>query len=107
MVHDFWMYRSDPDFVKAQLPGTRTVLDWFLQHQREDGLVGIIPWWPFVHWGSDFGFGIPPLDENGGSSIITLQMVEALRHGAELESAFGDPARAETIAKLQAGPPKR
>jgi len=99
MVHDFWMYRSDPDFVKAQLPGTRTVLDWFLQHQRRDGLVGIIPWWPFVDWGSDFGFGIPPLDENGGSSIITLQMVEALRHGAELESAFGDPARAETYRK--------
>jgi alpha-L-rhamnosidase len=95
MVRDFWLYRSDPDFVKAQLPGTRTVLDWFLQHQRTDGLAGIIPWWPFVDWGTDFGFGIPPLDEDGGSSIITLQMVEALRYGAELESRFGDSARAE------------
>jgi alpha-L-rhamnosidase len=28
MVHDFWMCRGDPDFVRAQLAGTRAVLDW-------------------------------------------------------------------------------
>src|SRR5437016_3278694 len=39
MVHDFWMYRSDSDFVRAQLSGTRSVLDWFLQRQRADGLL--------------------------------------------------------------------
>ena len=72
MVHDFWMYRGDPDFVRAQLTGTRRVLDWFIQHQRPDGLVQKIPWWPFVDWGKDFGFGIPPEDEDGGSAIITL-----------------------------------
>jgi alpha-L-rhamnosidase len=99
MVHDFWMYRSDSEFVKAQLFGTRTVLDWFLQRQRADGLVGNVPWWPFVDWGSDFGFGIPPLDGNGGSSIITLQLVEALRYATELEKAYGDPARVESYRK--------
>ena len=30
MVHDFWRYRGDEQFVKAQIPGTRTVLDWFI-----------------------------------------------------------------------------
>jgi alpha-L-rhamnosidase len=95
MVHDYWMYRPDTEFVKAQIPGTRTVLDWFLDHQRADGLVGNLPWWPFVDWGADFGFGIPPLDGNGGSSIITLQMVEALRYAAQLERVYGDAARAE------------
>src|SRR5205085_12019244 len=29
MVHDFWMHRSDAEFVRSHLPGTRTVLDWF------------------------------------------------------------------------------
>src|SRR5260370_15432045 len=53
MVHDFWMYRSDPDFVRAQLSGTRSVLDWFLQRQRTDGLLMNIPWWPFLDWGTD------------------------------------------------------
>ena len=60
MVHDFWMYRDDPDFVRGQIPGTRSVLEWFLSRQRSDGLIGKIPWWPFVDWGKDFGFGMPP-----------------------------------------------
>ena len=94
MVHDFWIYRSDSDFVRAQLPGTRAVLDWFLQRQRADGLMARIPWWPFVDWGKDFEFGVPAQDDDGGSSAITLQFVEALRDAAELESDLGDKGRA-------------
>ena len=95
MIHDFWMYRGDEDFVKAQLAGTRTVLDWFLDKQRPDGLVGNLPWWPFVDWGKDFAFGMPPQDANGGSSIVTLQFVEALRYATELEFTFGDKTRSQ------------
>ena len=102
MVHDFWMYRGDEEFVKAQLPGTRTVLDWFLSKQRPDGLMGNLPWWPFVDWGTDFGFGVPPQDPDGGSSIITLQYIEALRYAEQLETAFGDSARAQRYRQAEA-----
>ncbi len=95
MIHDFWMHRPDPDFVRAHLPGTRTVLDWFLVHQRPDGLLGKLPWWDFVDWTKDFASGVPPQDEAGGSSVITLQFVEALRNAAELERSLGDPVRAQ------------
>src|SRR5436190_1550872 len=95
MVHDFWRYRGDDGFVKAQIPGTRSVLDWFLDRQRPDGLIGHLNWWPFVDWGKDFAFGMPPEDAEGGSSPITLQYIEALRYGAELESTLGDSARAQ------------
>jgi hypothetical protein len=101
MVHDFWQYRADEEFVKEQIAGTRTVMDWFLARQRPDGLLGTISWWPFVDWGKDFGFGVPPQDETGGSSIITLQFIEALRYGFELESAFGDSARAERYRQAE------
>jgi len=37
---------------------------------------------------------MPPQDENGGSSIITLQFVEALRDAAEIEAAIGDKENA-------------
>jgi alpha-L-rhamnosidase len=94
MVHDFWMYRNDPVFVREQLVGTRTALDWFLRHQRPDGLLDALFWWPFVDWGSDFGFGIPPQDPDGGSTSMALQFVEALRNAADLETALGDPVRA-------------
>ncbi|MBV9223694.1 MAG: family 78 glycoside hydrolase catalytic domain [Acidobacteriaceae bacterium] len=94
MIHDFWMHRPDPDFVRAHLPGTRTVLDWFVSHQRPDGLLGKLPWWDFVDWTKDFSDGVPPQDRDGGSSVITLQLIEALRNAAELERALGDSVRA-------------
>jgi len=95
MVQDFWLYRGDAAFVRSQLPGTRAVLDWYLQRQRPDGLLGKIPWWPFADWGKDFEFGMPPQEVDGGSAIITLQFIEALRGAAEIETALGNPQFAE------------
>jgi hypothetical protein len=95
MVHDFWLYRNDPEFVRAQLAGTRTVLDWFLQHQRADGLLQRLPWWVFVDWSEDFQAGEPPQDTDGGSSIITLQFIEALRYASELEDVYGHRPRGQ------------
>jgi alpha-L-rhamnosidase len=101
MIHDFWLYRGVEEFVKAQIPGTRTVLDWFFDRQRPDGLLGNITWWPFIDWGKDFGFGVPPQDADGGSSVITLQYIEALRYSADLESAFGDSIRAQRYREAE------
>ncbi len=95
MVHDFWMYRDDPAFVRAQLPGTRTVLDWFSGRQLADGLMGRTPWWSFVDWASDFAAGVPPQEADGRSAPITLQLVAALRDAADLEAALGAARRAE------------
>jgi alpha-L-rhamnosidase len=58
-------------------------------------LLGRIPWWPFVDWGKDFDFGEPPQQADGGSVVITLQFVEALRYAAELEDLYGDRHLAE------------
>lgn len=96
MVHDFWMYRGDTEFVKAQLPGIQTVMDWFVARQRPDGLLGKIPWWPFVDWGKDFPDGEPPQEEDGQSSVLTLQFIEALRYASELEQLYGDQHLAQT-----------
>jgi alpha-L-rhamnosidase len=95
MVHDFWMHRDDPEYVRRHLPGTRTVLDWFIQHQSGDGLLDRVPWWPFVDWTDDFESGVPPQDADGGSAPMTLQFIEALRNAADLERHFGDRVRAQ------------
>jgi alpha-L-rhamnosidase len=95
MVHDFWWYRNDPDFVRRHLPGTRATLAWFLSYRRPDGLLGRLPWWNFVDWTDDFVSGVPPQDPDGGSALLTLQMVAALRESAELERALGDPSYAD------------
>lgn len=96
MVYDFWLYRGDPSFVRAQLPGTRAVLAWYLDRQRKDGLMGRIPWWPFVDWGKDFESGMPPQNDDGGSAVITLQFIESLRNAADIEVHLGDPRLAQT-----------
>jgi hypothetical protein len=95
MLHDFWWYRGDAGFVRSLLPGTRGVLDWFAARQRADGLLSTIEWWPFVDWSPPlYVGGVPPQEVDGGSSALTLQFVEALRYGAELEEQFGEKERA-------------
>ncbi|PYV79339.1 MAG: alpha-L-rhamnosidase, partial [Acidobacteria bacterium] len=44
---------------------------------------------------------MPPRDENGGSSIITLQYVEALRYAIGLESQLGDQIRAQRYREAE------
>jgi hypothetical protein len=93
MVHDFWMYRGDRAFVADRLPGTRTVLDWFIARQRADGLLGRLPYW--VHGDTGTALDDAIQDADGGSGLITLQWIITLRHAAELERAVGEPWRAE------------
>lgn len=106
MVHDFWMYNDDPEFVRSQLPLVRSTLSWFADKQNANGLMGRLPWWPFVDWSNDFLAGIPPQEENGDSAILSLQFVEALRYAAKLETALGlddmaqrDTAQADYISR--------
>ena len=90
MLHDYWMYRPEVDFLKDRLPGTRPVLAWFEQRQRSDGFLGPLPYWNFV----DTPPGVekfPPVDSDGRSSILSLQFVRALLDAAEMEQSFGDP----------------
>jgi alpha-L-rhamnosidase len=93
MVHDFWMYRGDRTFVAARLPGTRAVLDWFLARQQANGLLERLPYW--VHGDTGTALDDAIQGPEGGSALITLQMVMALREAAALERAVGDTWRAE------------
>jgi hypothetical protein len=91
MLHDYWMYRPDVDFLKDRLPGTRSVIAWFEQRQREDGFLGPLPYWNFVDTPPSVE-KFPPVDKEGRSSILTLQFVRAVQDAAEMEESFGDPA---------------
>ena len=101
MLHDYWMYRDDPAFVREMLPGTRTVLTWFSRRLDEGtGLLGKLEWWNFVDWAPEYREGVPPGTDEGGSAILTLHFVWALRDAAELERALGDADLAEKYEKL-------
>nr|WP_319510278.1 alpha-L-rhamnosidase N-terminal domain-containing protein [uncultured Draconibacterium sp.] len=97
MLHDYWMYRSDAEFVKEKLAGTRAILDFFSKYQQEDGSLKDTPYWNFVDWANGDGWmiGISPKGPDGSSAIIDMQLFWAYQWAATLESKLGMPAYAE------------
>jgi alpha-L-rhamnosidase len=95
MLHDYWLYRPDAGRLAQWIPHTRGVIDWYARHQRADGLLGMMPWWNFGDWTSDFDFGVPPQDADGGSALLSLDYMAALRDAADLEAYLGNGTLAE------------
>lgn len=89
MVHDYWMHRDAPEYVRGFLPGIRAVLGWFERRVDETGMLGRISWWPYVDWAEGWERGVPPGGAEGHSTVISLQFVYALERAAELEEKLG------------------
>jgi alpha-L-rhamnosidase len=99
MIHDYWLYRPDASPIRGWVEHSRSVLSWYQGHLRPDGLLGIMPWWNFGDWTKDFDFGVPPQDADGGSSVLTLHYLAALRDAADLEAFLGNAATAAEYRK--------
>jgi len=93
MLHDYWMYRPDPQIVRNSLPGTRDVLTWFAKYEHTDGLLGELPWWSFIDW--VVKGEIPSYDSNHESCMTSLEYLGALIDAADLEKNLGDPVLAQ------------
>jgi alpha-L-rhamnosidase len=91
MLHDYWMYKPDSLFVKEKLIGMRGVLDFFAKFQSVDGSLKNVPYWLFTDWVDDEHWknGVGPIDSNGNSSILDLQLLWAYLQAAELEKELG------------------
>ncbi len=98
MVHDFWFYRSDPAFVREQIPAIRSELSYFRARLSADGLPAHRDWWPFVDWAAGFPGGDSPATADGVSAAGSLFYLEALQNAADLERTLGDAALAREDA---------
>ena len=100
MVHDYWLYRDDPAFVRARLPAcarcsrsSRTATGGRVPRPA-------MPWWSFVDWARAWPRGVPPGRPGrcgagrGGSAPLDLQLLLAYGYAADLEESVGSPARA-------------
>ena len=96
MVHDYWMYVDDPDFVRHMLPGVHAVLSYFSQYQKQNGSMRAMPWWNFVDWVKQWPGGVSPSDPDGGSSAaLDLQLLLAYQWAGDLEQSLGSAALAQ------------
>lgn len=88
MIHDYYLYRDDPEFLRQFLPGMKTVLEWFEQQIDGTEMLGPLEWWNFTDWTKGFQNGIPPGADDGHSANISLQYVYALQNAAEVYRHF-------------------
>jgi hypothetical protein len=95
MVHDYWWYVDDPEFVRRMLPGVRSVLGFFANFQKENGSLNALPWWRYMDWAAEWRNGDPPQEADGGSAPFDLLLLLAYRWAADLEEAQGLRAMAE------------
>lgn len=94
MVHDYWRYQDDPEFVRGMLPGIRAVLAFFAARQKENGSIGKMPWWNYVDWVNTWHGGVPPHGKDDSSAPQDLQLLLAYRWAMDLENALGSRERA-------------
>jgi len=87
MLHDYWMYRGDDNFIKDKLVGERAVLDFFSKYQLPDGSVKDTPYWDFVDWSGKMSGGLKGSD--GCAAIYDLQLLWAYQWAAEMEGKVG------------------
>jgi alpha-L-rhamnosidase len=95
MVHDYYMHRDDPAFVRQYLAGIRGMLDWYDRYVDSTGMLGPMPYWNFVDWADRWRGGVPAGADAGHSATISLLLAYALDRAALLERGVGMPGVAD------------
>lgn len=101
MLHDYYMYKNDDDFLKKFVPGMKTVLNWWAAKVDETGMPTGMEWWNFTDWSKGFTNGIPDGADNGYSASVALQYVKALSNAGEIFMHLGFVDEAEEYYKLE------
>jgi hypothetical protein len=100
MIHDYYTFRNDPDFIRNFLPGIQSTLNWYEKHLDERNILSELGWWSFVDWADEFERGVPDgAKEKDGSAIHSRQLVYALDRAAELFESFGKDHEANYYRK--------
>ncbi len=99
MLHDYWWYVDDPEFVRRMLPGVRAVLNFFESYQQADGSLRQLPWWRYFDWVPSWPNGNAPQDPDGPSALFDLLLMMAYGWAAEMEAGLG----ARVLAEIDRG----
>ncbi len=99
MVHDYFMYRNDPEFVKSFLPGIKSVLEHFEQYVTPDNMMKEQPYWDFF----DHTFPTHKIVEESFFKRLTtnsLFYAYTLSLASEMLNYYKEPQLAEKYSLL-------
>ena len=104
MVADYDLHCSDAEFVRENLDGIESVVNYFVgKMDSRTGMLGAnLPYWYFLDWVKDWPLGVPPESEKSGSAAISLHLANALDDAARLMRAHGreyNAPRYEALSK--------
>lgn len=102
MVFEYLMWRGDIAFVKARMPGVRSVLDAALADLSDAGVVALVnrPDSGFMDSSPVFTGG-PPSQGGWESSVLSMLLAWSLRIAQHLEEAVGEPELAARWGRKQ------
>ncbi|MCP9236192.1 family 78 glycoside hydrolase catalytic domain [Lewinella sp. JB7] len=89
MLRDYMWYGTDRAFIQDKLFGVRQILDYFGNFQDANGSLRDLPNWSFTDWVEGWPRGIAPLDDDGHSAVLDLQLLLAFEHATQLEAELG------------------
>ena len=101
MLHDFALWRGDREFIRAQMPAARAVLETFIASVNANGLLVIPEGWDWVDWVESWPNGAPPRGKDGISAINHWQFIMVLTLAVELEEWLDEPLLARRLRELQ------
>jgi alpha-L-rhamnosidase len=99
MIHDHMMWAGDREFTGQFDLGIHSVMEWYHQRMRQNGLLGPLEWWNDVDWSPGFPNGVPPGIQDGNSTLFSLEYAIALQKAAEISEFIGHAEEAAVYAE--------
>ncbi len=85
-IHDHALWRGGADFLRDRMPGIRAVLEHWLAHCGEDGLVRSPQGWNLTDWVPGWDRGVSPQGDHGPCGVLNWHLAHVLGLAAGLES---------------------
>lgn len=95
MLYDYALWKGEPEWIRTLMPKVHCVLDTFLSHVGDDGLLRCPEGWDWVDWAKGWNDGSSvshPKGPEGSSSVNHLQLIYILGLAVKLENWIGHAA---------------
>ncbi len=100
IIYDYHMLRNDDAFTARYLSAIAGVIAWYEEKLDDRGVLGPQPWWGYADWVEAWSRGSAPGAEEGGSLLLSLQLVYTLQDASALFRYHGRTAEADRYDAL-------